>query len=91
MRAFVTCDGEEAQIKVFQETAMRKLFKDVLIDFGKTPASCSAICQSSDVSDFFKGMKKLLRGVNNDNWKNAPLTKKLTTARYICTKSKEAG
>jgi len=78
MRAFVTCDGEEAQIKVFQETAMLKLFKDALIDFGKTPASCSAICQSSDVSDFFKGMKKLLRGVNNDNWKNAPLTKKLT-------------
>jgi len=34
MRAFVTCDGEEAQIRVFQEQRMLSLFADTLIDFG---------------------------------------------------------
>ena len=61
MRAFVTCDGEQKQIAVFQEEDLITLFKDALIDFGKTPASCSAICQSSDASPFFKATKKKLR------------------------------
>jgi hypothetical protein len=80
MRAFVTCDGEEAQIKVFQEEGMLSLFKEALIDFGKTPASCSAICQSSDVSSFFKAMKASIKGVDDHPWRNVSLHKKLKAA-----------
>ena len=61
MRAFITCDGEAKQIEVFQEQDIIDLLKENLIDLGKTPASCSAICQSSDVSSFFKAAKKRLR------------------------------
>lgn len=59
MRAFVTCAGEAKQIEMFQEDDILKLFEETLIDLGKTPASCSAICQSSDASPFFKAAKKL--------------------------------
>ena len=92
MRAFVTCDGEEAQIKVFQEESMLSLFKDALIDFGKTPASCSAICQSSDVSSFFRSMKTSLKTVNDKDWRNEALSKKLKSffnARYNFLQSKQ--
>ena len=61
MRAFISCDGEQKQIEVFQEDDVLAAFKDTLIDFGKIPASCSAICQSSDVSPFFKATKKKLK------------------------------
>lgn len=37
MRAFVMCDGEEAQIRVFQEPEIKQLMDENLIDFGKTP------------------------------------------------------
>lgn len=37
MRAFVSCDGEHnKQIEVFQQEDVLALFKDTLIDFGKT-------------------------------------------------------
>jgi len=87
MRAFVTCDGEEAQIRVFQEDCMLALFRDALIDFGKTPASCSAICQSSDVSSFFKAMKTSVSNVQDQLWQNASLAKKIKaffTSRATC-------
>jgi len=79
MRAFITCDGEAKQIEVFQEEDVIQLFKDALIDFGKTPASCSAICQSSDASPFFKAAKKRLKFVCSDennakvDWKKTPI------------------
>ena len=57
MRAFVTCDGEPVQIEVWQEAELLEAFKEALIDFEKTPASCSGICQASDVSNFFKASK----------------------------------
>jgi len=62
MRAFVTCDGEAQQIAVFQMVEMLALFETALIDFGKSPASCSAIAQSSDDSNFFKATKCVLKG-----------------------------
>ena len=69
MRAFVTCDGEASQVRVFQENEMIKLFKDNLIDFAKTPASCSGICQASDVSKFFPTTKKAMKvAVHRDEW-----------------------
>lgn len=61
MRAFVTCDGEAKQIEVFQEPKILEAFQDALIDLGKTPASCSAICQASDASPFFKQAKEHLK------------------------------
>ena len=63
MRAFVTCDGEAKQIEVFQMADMLQKFIVALVDFGKTPASCSAICQSSDASVFFKAVKQKLKGI----------------------------
>jgi hypothetical protein len=77
MRAFVTCDGEEAQIRVFQEERMLQKFSTALIDFGKTPASCSAICQSSDVSDYFLALKKTLSCLEGDIWVKNHLSKKI--------------
>ena len=77
MRAFVTCDGVEAQMKIFREETMLSLFRDSLIVFGKTPASCSAICQSSDVSSYFRSMKTSLKSVNDKDWRNEALSKKL--------------
>ncbi len=58
MRFFMSCDGEAKQIEVFQGQEILDLFKEALIDFAKTPASCSAICQASDASPYFKATKK---------------------------------
>lgn len=71
MRAFVTCDGEPGQIEVFQEPELLEAFKAALIDFGKTPASCSGICQASDVSNFFKASKKRVKTLYSDNFVDA--------------------
>jgi len=71
------CDGEESQIRVFQEEEIRQLFNQNLIDFGKTPASCSAITQSSDVSMFFKATKQVLKGICDTNYRNNLLERNL--------------
>jgi hypothetical protein len=77
MRAFVYCDGEEKQIKVFQTEAMINLLIEVMIDLGKSPASCSAITQSSDVSPLFKILKKALLIVLEKIWQNSSINRKL--------------
>jgi hypothetical protein len=78
MRAFVTCDGEAKQIEVFQEPAMIQLFRDSLIDFGKTPASCSGIAQASDVSRFFSNTKRAMtREVHEARIENITLSAQL--------------
>lgn len=61
MRFFMTCDGEAKQIEVFQQPEIIQLFEENHIDLAKTPASCSGICQPSDVSPFFLASKKRLR------------------------------
>jgi hypothetical protein len=71
MRAFVTCDGEQEQIKVFQEDTMLRVFEDVLVDFGKIAASCSGSHQSSDASPLFMAIKKKLQAVEDTNYKSA--------------------
>lgn len=78
MRAFITCDGEAKQIEVFQEDDILTLFNDNNIDLGKTPASCSAICQSSDASPFFKAAKKALSFIDTNFRKSVRLTKALS-------------
>jgi hypothetical protein len=60
MTAFFVFDGESSQIQVFQEGFVLDLMRQHLIDFRKSPASCSSITQSSDDSDFFKASKKKL-------------------------------
>jgi hypothetical protein len=64
LRAFVPCDGEAKQITVFQEQQHLQAFASTKINLGKPPASCSAVCQSSYVSDFFKATKRALKHVH---------------------------
>lgn len=80
MRAFVMCDGEESQIRVFQEEEIRELLTENMVDFGKTPASCSAILQSSDVSMFFKSTKQVLKSIQDQPYGSNILRANLKTA-----------
>lgn len=77
MRAMVYCDGEEVQIRELQTPEMIALLADNLVDFGKTPASCSGKCQSSDVSYFFKGVKKFLQLIDTHEWESPRLRDRL--------------
>lgn len=77
MRAFVVCDGEPSQIQVFQEGFFLDCMRENLIDFGKSPASCSAITQSSDDSDFFKASKKKLVRIRETDYKCQGLNTRL--------------
>jgi hypothetical protein len=65
MRAFVTCDGEQEQIKVFQHEDLLDIFSHAKIDFGKVSASCSGKLQSSDVSPLFRAIKTKIHSVEN--------------------------
>jgi hypothetical protein len=78
MRAFAYCDGEQIQIESFLTVAVLALLALALIDLGKSPASCSATCQSSDAGPLFKAIKKLLRGIWNRGWQSIGLTAALT-------------
>jgi transposase len=77
MRAFVVCDGEPSQIQVFQEGFILQLMAESLIDFGKSPASCSGITQASDDSDFFKASKKKLVRIREADYIHPGLDKRL--------------
>ena len=79
MRAFVTCDGEQEQIKVFQHDDLLDIFSDALIDFGKIPASCSGIHQSSDVSPLFRAIKTKLDAVEKRRYGSALINTALVT------------
>jgi hypothetical protein len=77
MRAFVVCDGEPSQIQVFQEGFILQFMAESLIDFGKSPASCSGITQASDDSDFFKASKKKLVRIREADYRHPGLDKTL--------------
>ena len=79
MRAFVTCDGEPVQIEVWQEAELLEAFKEALIDFGKTSASCSGICQASDVSNFFKASKKRVRSMYTEDYVDEAVQEEIMT------------
>ena len=51
---FISCDGEESQIRVLVQEAMAEKFSDRRIVIAKTPRSCSGITQASDISEGFK-------------------------------------
>ena len=80
MRAFITCDGEARQIELSQEQQILRALATNLIDLGKTAASYSAICQSFDVSDFFKATKKVLDHVILEDYKDERLFNNIITA-----------
>ena len=84
MRAFVTCDGEQEQIKVFQHGDLLDTFSDALIDFGKIPASCSGIHQSSDVSPLFKAIKTKIHGVETRRYGSELIKNRLITVLASC-------
>lgn len=67
-RGLIYCDGEAMQIKVFQEPDIIKLLNDNCIDLCKTPASCSAICQSSDAGPFFCTCKRQLATITETTY-----------------------
>ena len=77
MRAFAYCDGEQIQIEAFINDMTSANLARALIDLGKSPASCSATCQSSDAGKFFKAMKKLLAGIVSRTWQNDSLKQAL--------------
>ena len=76
--AFVSCDGEESQIRVLTRAAVAKRFADQRIVVGKTPRSCSGICQAADISDGFKAEKKMLGNVEAEIFDNLLLKEALT-------------
>lgn len=84
MRAFVTCDGEQEQIRVFQEEDMLGVFENALIDFGKIAASCSGIHQSSDVSPLFRAIKKKIQSVETTNYKSPLMSEALKDVLRGC-------
>jgi hypothetical protein len=51
--------------------------KETLINFGKSPVSCSAITQSSDDCDFLKASKKKLVRIRETDYINARLNTRL--------------
>ena len=79
MRAFVTCDGEQEQIKVFQHDDLLDIFSGALIDFGKIAAFCSGIHQSSDVSPLFRAIKTKLHAVEKRKYGSALINTALVT------------
>ena len=84
MRAFVTCDGEQEQIKVFQHEDLLDIFCDALIDFGKIAASCSGIHQSSDVSPLFRAIKTKIHAVETRRYRSALINTALVTILESC-------
>ena len=79
MRVFVTCDGEQEQIKVFQHDDLLDIFSGALIDFGKIAAFCSGIHQSSDVSPLFRAIKTKLHAVEKRKYGSALINTALVT------------
>ena len=72
MRAWLYGDGEAIVGKALEDEAVKLKLIDALIDLGKTPASCSARTQASDISDEFKAEKKVLKHIANRDWDNDP-------------------
>jgi hypothetical protein len=61
-RALCYCDAEQIQIETFLEDHILECLANPLIDLGKSPASCSATCQSFDAISFFIANKKITQG-----------------------------
>jgi hypothetical protein len=68
------------QITGFQEDAMQAKFNTADVVMIKTPASCSAICQPSDVSPFFRAAKEKLKKLRIDDCRDLGLKSRILAA-----------
>jgi hypothetical protein len=73
-------DGESEQVEMIDDEEIRESLRKENIMLGKSPASCSAILQPSDVSGFFKGTKAKLRYLTGETYKNQALHELLKKA-----------
>ena len=84
MRAFVTCNGEQEQMIVFQQQDLLNIFSYALIDFGKIAASCSGIHQSSDISLLFRVIKTKSHAVETRKYRSPLINTALVTILASC-------
>jgi len=84
-KVFMSCDGEESQIRVLLEKAIADNFSDLRIVIAKTPRSCSGVCQASDISEGFKEEKGSLKKATDDDFADPLLQSALEAvfAQYI--------
>ena len=84
-KVFMSCDGEESQIRVLLEKAIAEKFSDLRIVIAKTPRSCSGVCQASDISEGFKEEKGSLKKATDDDFADPLLQSALEAvfAQYI--------
>ena len=84
-KVFMTCDGEESQIRVLLEEAFAEKFSDLRIVIAKTPRSCSGVCQASDISEGFKEEKGSLKRATDEDFADPLLQSALEAAfaQYI--------
>jgi hypothetical protein len=73
MSAFVSCDGEASQIRVLMRADVVALFRQARVILGKTPRSCSAVTQSSDISNDFKSEKRVMKTAQYQDFQNPVL------------------
>ena len=84
-KVFMSCDGEESQIRVLLEKAIADNFSDLRIVIAKTPLSCSSVCQASDISEGFKEEKGSLKRATDEDFADPLLQSALEAvfAQYI--------
>lgn len=80
MCAFVSCDGEASQINVLMSRAVVEMFQIARVRLGKTPRSCSAVTQSSDIGNGFKAEKKVMKTAEFQDFANPVLLQLLCEA-----------
>ena len=69
MRAWLYGDGEAIVGEALELEIVKGKIASMHVDIGKTPASCSAKTQASDISDDFKAEKKYLKHIaNHADW-----------------------
>ena len=82
---FMSCDGEESQIRVLLQDTFAEKFSDLRIVIAKTPRSCSGVCQASDISEGLQEEKGSLTKATDDDFADPLLQSALEAAfaQYI--------
>jgi hypothetical protein len=68
--ALLYFDGEQIQVDTFMKKEIMDNFTNNKVFVAKTPASCSAITQASDVCSFFRSTKKKVGYLEKKDWHN---------------------
>lgn len=84
-KVFMSCDGEESQIRVLLQDTFAEKFSDLRIVIAKTPRSCSGVCQASDISEGLQEEKGSLKKATDDDFADPLLQSALEAAfaQYI--------